>query len=266
MPTLRVTVKGNLGEISAQSFITAISNSLIILRDLDRRLSEQRGGSTRWVVTDLATGSASVELTSRQISGKEDFPRIIADRFTNGLKYMQESHATPAYFTIDNMEIVHKMLREFVKDGASGVIYSLNDGLVNAELTTNNEPDIAKLIGTSFKAIGSIEGKVELVSLRRRSKRFGITHIRTQRAIRCNLTNDLEEDVIRAMQMRRRVVVTGIISYNEKNEPISIQVGQPIRFLKTEDELPTIQQLAGSNKWITGDMTSEEYFRSISNG
>jgi hypothetical protein len=266
MPTLRIIVKGSLGEIAAHSFISTLEHSLAVLHDIDRRVSQLRLGSTHWVIAGLGTSSTYVELATRQLRGKEDYPKRVAEYFTDGIRYLKQEGRTPPYFSADNIAVLQQILRDFSKNGAHGVGYSLDDGRLTAELSTENEPDIAKLIGVAYKAIGSIEGKIEVVSLRRRSKRFSITQSRTQRAIRCNLTVELEDDVIRAMHERRRVIVTGVISYNEKGEPVAVQVKQPIRFLKAERELPSIEDLRGSDKNLTGAMTSEEYFRSLGNG
>lgn len=266
MPTIRITVKGILGEISAESFLTVISKSLDILKDLDHRISEHIHLSTRWVISGLGPGSTYVELKSKQVKGREDYPQKIADSFASGMRMIQMEGKTPPLFSSDNVEDLLAIVRGCARNGARGVEYSLVGEEATADFTTEDEPKIAKIIGVAYKAIGSIEGKVEAVSVRRRSKHFSITHIRTQKAIRCNLTNDLEEDVIKALHDRRRVLVTGIISYNEKGEPVNIHVRQPIRFLKKEEELPTIRELAGSDKEITGGMTSEEYLRNLNDG
>ncbi len=112
-------------------------------------------------------------------------------------------------------------------------------------------------------SLGSIEGRVELVSVHKGTRHFNIYHSITQRAIRCNLPKDYESDVFRAAEGRRRVIATGQISYNLKGEPISVYIKKPLRFLKEEDSLPDVKSMVGLDHNITGDLDTEDYIRSI---
>ena len=133
-------------------------------------------------------------------------------------------------------------------------------------LTTESEHQIQQIVGVHHKGIGSIEGRIEIVSIRQGGRRFNLYHAISQRAIRCNLPEEIEADVFKAAEKRRRVVASGIISYNVKGEPLSLLVRRPIRFLKYEDELPTVENMLGVSEDITGDFSTEDYIRSIRDG
>jgi len=122
------------------------------------------------------------------------------------------------------------------------------------------------LVGTHYKSLGSIEGRIELVSVHKGSKRFTLYHIRTGKAIKCNLPPEVEADVWSAAEQRRRVGVSGLISYNIIGEPLSVLVKGPLRFFKTEEELPTSEKLAGIAPDITGDLSTEDFVRSLRDG
>jgi hypothetical protein len=262
MGTMRLTIKGSLGQISAVSFAFIIDHSLRVLRDLDRRTSEERLGTIKWVVAGLGEGSLYVDLATRTTRGDVDHAPAVIHRFTTGLDWIQREGATPPYFSHDNVVAIRDIVRQFARDGVAGVDYRTSDGSP-VELSRRSEPELEKLVGVRYRALGSIEGRVELVSVRRGARRFNITHHRTLRAIRCNLPEELEESIFEAIKERRRVVATGQIAYNAKNEPIRLEVKERLRFLGRAEELPTVDDLAGSDREITGPMSTEDFVRSL---
>ena len=266
MATLQVSVKGEMGLLSATSFIVILQRSLQILQDLDRRMSEEWRGTVDWVINHVREGSIDVELASRPRRGvQEDYGLRAVEGFTRGLRTIHTIGETPAYFSQDNLVAVLDMVRQFGRDGVSGVAYIPGDDLL-VELTREAEPELQKLVGIRYRALGAIEGRIELISVRRGSRRFNLTHARTLRTIRCNLPDSIEESAIEAMRDRRRVVASGVVGYNGKDEAIRLDVRQPLRFLGRAEELPKGRDLAGSDPDITGSMSTEDFVRSIRDG
>jgi hypothetical protein len=62
--------------------------------------------------------------------------------------------------------------------------------------------------------------------------------------------------------MGRRVNVAGVIYRNGRGEPMRVDV-RGIRTLGRDDELPTIDQIGGSDPDFTGDLSTDEYIWSI---
>ena len=272
MATLRVRIDGRLGAISADSFATVIQRSLEILHDLDRRLTEERGGTLKWVIQDIGGSSAWVDLGARVIRGPQDTSVSVHRSFTSGLNQISSAQGSPPYFSLRNVAAVRKIVREIASDGVSGVFYepppeevpeTPTVSAISARLTSATELELQRLTGVHYRALGSIEGRVELVSVRKRSRRFNITHERTLRPIRCNLPEALEDSAFDAIRQRRRVVATGLISYNARHEPISLFTDKPLRFLGKEEELPSAVDLAASDLEITGSLATEDFVRSL---
>jgi hypothetical protein len=105
-----------------------------------------------------------------------------------------------------------------------------------------------------------VEGRLELVSIHVGARRFNVYHAITQKAIRCNLPTEIEDDVVR--NLGRRVIVSGTVSYNERGEPISVDVHH-FRPLKEENDLPSVADMLGMAPDITGNLTTEEYIRQL---
>jgi hypothetical protein len=58
------------------------------------------------------------------------------------------------------------------------------------------------------------------------------------------------------------VNVAGVVQYNLRGEPARVKVEQ-IRVLRKREELPTPGPLTGVDPSFTGDLSTEEYLRTI---
>jgi len=262
---MRLTVEGKLGLISLNSFVIVLNNSLFVLHDLDRRISEQHFGTIRWVITHVtethSVESVELEVEPKIIQGQQDYRRQVLVGFTDGVDQIRKEGTTPRYFDYDDIKYVRDIVRQFGRDGLEGVYYSIDEYDKKAGLTTDVGENIEKIIGVHYHTLGSIEGRIELISVRKGSSHFNIYHDITQRAIRCSLPKEYEPDIFRAAEGRSRVIATGRISYNVKGEPIRVHIMKPLRFLKEEEALPSIQDILGSAPDITGDLCTEEFIR-----
>lgn len=267
MATLRVVIKGELGQISARSLASVLQHSLYVLRSLDHRISERPKGTLHWVVENIGHGSSiDVLLGTRVVHGDRDFSSDVHGRFAGGIQIIRREEGTPPYFSTDDVIAVREIVRGFGQDGVTGVAYEPEAAKEPAELTHEIEPELIRLTGVAYHALGAIEGRVEVVSVRRKWRHFTITDERTRRAIKCNLPYALEDAVFEAIKERRRVVARGLIAYNLRNEPMRLEVRGSLRFLGKPEELPTIAELAGSDPNLTGDMDTEDFIRSLRDG
>ena len=263
---LRIRVQGNLGEIPADTFVSAINNTLRVLRDLDRRSSSDRRGTLQWVISGLSGGSTVVELDTVVMRGDEDFSELVHRKYVSGIERIARERATPEWFTADDMATIRQLARSLIRQGASGLDFTDTDSNQAAEITRKETRILQELVGTHHKAFGSIEGRIELVSIHRSRRRFNLYHAITNKSIRCNLPEQLEDVVFQAAQDRSRVIVSGLISYNAKGETISVAVNKPIRCLRLEHELPSPEKMLGIAPDITVDLSTEDYVRSLRDG
>jgi len=264
MAKMKLVVDGKLGLISVKSFVIILNNSIRLLQNLDRRISEERFGTINWVITHVAERySIDVEVESKTIRGLSDFGERVLIRFVDGVDQIRKEGTTPRYFDYDDVMHVRDIVKQFGRDGVEGVRYSMDEYNRRTELTTSTQENVEKIIGVHYHALGSIEGKIELISIHKGARHFNIYHNITQRAIRCSLPKEYEADIFKAAESRKRVIATGQISYNVKGEPIRVHILKSLRFLKDEEALPSIEDILGSAPDITGDMCTEDYIRSL---
>lgn len=263
MAKLVLTVKGLLGKISLESFLIVIDSSLDILKDLDSAISKQPQGSLDWVIEDIyPTGSIGIEIMSKVRDPKIDYAKEVAESYYNGIEIIHTKGITPPYFSDNCLKLLGKMAKGLRKNGAEAVevcdpIKEKTTQFDSGIITTTNQ-----LIGYSYKSFGSVEGTLEMISIHKPA-RFNVYHSVSLHAVRCNLK---EEDIEKVKEaLGRRVVVSGLVSYNTKHEPKRVEV-EELEIIPREDELPTIDDFIGSDPDYTGEMTTEEYIRSIRSG
>jgi hypothetical protein len=262
MAKLILNVKGMLGTISLQSFLTVIDSSFGILKELDSVISRQRYGSLDWIIDRVSTDSIGIEIESRARDPKMDCGIKVAEVYYDGIEIIRREGITPPYFSDNCLRLVGRMAKVLRGDGAKalevldpirGKSTEFNEGIVG---TTS------ELVGYGYKSFGSVEGTLEMISIHR-PPRFNVYHSVSLHAVRCNLR---EEDVERVRDaLGRRVIISGVVSYNRKDEPKSVMV-EELEILPKEEELPTIEQFVGSDPNYIGDMTTEEYIREIRSG
>ena len=263
MARLRLTVHGDVRSISVDSFVSTIRHSLGILEELDRALSHQRRGTLQWVVSSLGIGSTFVEVESRVFHGEEDFSDRVASQFTGGIRQIIAERVTPPYFSIDSMRHVRDMIRLIGRDGVQSVTIRGASSEDAVELTREAEEIVQSLVGVHHKSLGAVEGRLELISLHKRDRRFNIYHDVTNLAVRCNLPKDIERTVVK--NLSRRVIVRGVVFYNVQGRPLSIKV-ESLRTLHGEKDLPSIVDILGIAPDMTSDLTTEQHVRKLRDG
>jgi len=262
MAKLVLTVKGMPGTISLDSFLTVINNSFGMLKDLDSAISLQPKGSLDWIIADIHIGSLSVEIQSKPRDPARDYGTKVTERYLDGIDIIHEEGITPPYFSDHSLRLLQKVARALHRNGADALEVVDPDRGKSTEFDARIETTTNQLMGSQYKSIGSVEGTLEMISIHR-EPRFNIYHAISLRAVKCSLPENLRERV--ASTLGRRVVASGLISYNAKDEPISVKL-EELMVIPTEDELPSIEDFIGSAPDFTGDMTTGEYIWSIRSG
>ena len=147
------------------------------------------------------------------------------------------------------------------KNGATGIVVSSPTTPTHiATLSPKAAVHIDELLPTKYSALGSVEGRMEMISLHATPK-FVVYHAITQRAVACKFDREQLDKIKDILGVR--VNVYGTVSYNAKGEPLRVEDIIDIRLLKEEHELPTIRELHGIDPDFTGGLDSVEYLREM---
>ncbi|MFL5781020.1 MAG: hypothetical protein ACJ760_06900 [Thermoleophilaceae bacterium] len=129
----------------------------------------------------------------------------------------------------------------------------------SAEVSANTAEHVKRLLVPKSTAIGSIIGRLEVLSLHK-GYRFTVFDDVTKRGVRCAFRPERLEEIKAALPARVRVA--GIIHRNAKGQPLRVEKAQ-LTLLQTEGDLPTIEELVGIDPDFTGDETTDEYVRRL---
>lgn len=259
MAKLVFTVKGKLGTISLDSFLSVIDNSFGVLKDLDSAISLEPKGSLDWVITGLSVGSLALEVNSKARDPMKDYGERVVEGYLNGITAIHTEEITPPYFSDNCLRLLQKAAKALKRNGADALEVADPVSGNSAEFGIGIEKTASQLRGASYKSQGSVEGTLEMISIHK-PPRFNIYHAISLRAVRCSLPDELRETVVEALG--RRVVASGLVSYNYKDELTSVKL-EELKVIPMEDELPSIDEFIGSDPDFTGDMSTGEYIRSI---
>jgi hypothetical protein len=260
---LRLTVEGKLGEISFETFVAVVRNSLDILTNLDSAVSIQPRGSLDWFITEMSSGSLMVSIEARSKLPDVDYSPKVIQAFVSGLAHIQEERTTPPYFSDYDLRKAHNIARSLRKDGTNVVRVTDVEQRNTATIESGISENLSQLVNVRYQEVGSIEGRLEMISIHG-SPRFAAWHSVTQHSIRCRFhAGELLQKIKEALG--RRVVVYGTVHFNYQHEPIRVDV-EDLDILPREEELPLPKDLRGIAPDFTGDLTTQEYLRSLRSG
>lgn len=259
MAKLRFQVKGEIGNITLRGFLFAVESAFGMLVDYDIAISGESRGSLDWVITNVSTGSLWIETESRsRIEGRNVGPEV-ASMFVKGWSQIERAGITPPYLSERGMKKAKQLVRLIGREGTTGFL--VTDLLDTVEITPQASAHIDQLLNVRQRSIGAVEGRLETISIHGRP-RFIIYHSRTRKAVTCVVPADQLAKMIKTDMLGHRVSASGVVNSNIKGEPMRVDA-ESIRVLRREDELPSTESLGGSDPYFTGDMSTEEYIRSI---
>ena len=262
MATLRFQVQGELGSITLSGFLGQIQDHLQILKEYDLAISHENRASLEWLITDVSTGSLIVETKSRSTLPDKDFGSDVTTAYFAGWERIENEGSSPPYLTERGMGAARRIAQRIGREGMKGVVISGPDHRVT--ISERASENIRVLLPEQDESLGSAECTLETISVHR-GRRFVVYHSRTKKAIRCDIPSksDLLDQATAALG--NRVVVGGRLHTNARGEPVRISV-EELRTLREESRLPSISSLGGRYPDITGDLTTENYIRSLREG
>lgn len=268
MAVLRIDIQGNPKAIPYRSFLSIANNSLGILDDLDVAFSRRRWGAVQWFMNDLSSnGKLRLEIYSQRIELKRkklpDVAERVTQSFVTGFRALEQEGRSPAYLTEFGMHRAESLTGVIGHDGTQAVIASDVSTQQEVEITKQSAANIKRLLPEAHKSYGSIEGKLEAINIHR-GEYFIVYEAISGKGVTCRfpklgLTPKAKD------HLGERVQVSGLLSRNEKGEPVRITIDKPERFkiFGSDLQILSLKNLGGSDPNFTGDMSTEDFIRSI---
>lgn len=254
MTTLTLDIAGPKGKVPAASLVTILDASLKSLEDL--RASMTPSEEVTWYVTDLRVDSAVAVLTADSLS---EAPQRVGIQFVRGLAELEHGAGLPAFFPDRALNRVGRMGQPLgVADVGRLRVAIGTDGQQEAvDVTRAISDNIKQLRWPKSRAVGSITGALDTISLRRKKPRFQVLDPVSRRPVVC----DFGADQISAVKdaLGRRVTVAGTIVRNSSGQPLRVE--EP-----TFQVLPpsrALSDLVGIDPSFTGGRSLDDYLRLV---
>jgi hypothetical protein len=276
MSRLRFEIQPEDGRVSLPTYYTATLKFTQILRELDSAISGKGGGMVNWYVADLSkNGTLTLEVESQlkePPKGKQkrqirDTSSAVATSFIAGFENIEVHGISPPFLSEYGLEKLQDMMLLLLhKNGAKGFITTYVDDRRSVAVTQKSAKTLRDLLPTKRTEEASVEGTLETISVHG-GKKVIIYESLTHKGVTCNFPKSAGIAEI-TFPLGRKVVVSGLVSLNVKNEPIKVQVHDvsDVRVLGSGKTLPTTEQLTGSDPDFTGGLSTDEYLERIRRG
>jgi len=257
MVRLLVAIKGDIGVISLKTLVTTLENELRVLADLDRALSREAQGSLDWVVSGVAEGSIEIEVESRPRIEDKDVGREVVVQLVRTLEDLETGRGTPPFLSERGIKATRGMIGVIGRDGAVGLAVS-TPGLQTVDVTPSAIIHGRQLTKVRDKAIGSVEGRLEAISIHG-SYKLTVYQSINNRAVTCRLDRDRWPEDVGSL-LGARVNISGLVYYNAFGDPFRVDV-EEVRRLRSRSDLPRVSDLTGMDPDFTGGLSTEQYIK-----
>jgi hypothetical protein len=229
---MKIIKKGSLtlaleGEaIPLEKFKQAVTSFLELVESVSSE-AVGAGEKIKWNVS-VKSGSAIVKATPERTENTTDAIRAVFDAIPNGIGALSRGITTmPRLFNANAIRSVKRLATVHELGGNGLTAVKISGNRINKTVTHKVAMTVNQIIGTSYEAYGSIEGKLQALWDRDGFK-FTVFDALLDRRIECYVNDDLIEPAIGGF--RKRVRVSGLIQYNKNGLPISVSANEIYQF------------------------------------
>lgn len=253
---LRFTLDVRRGELEFDRFSDAISAQLAGAREVEEALAALHGSRVKlqWLINDLSVnGYLAVELEPRvkKLPKKlpHDFAGQVTKHYVDQIRYVTAEHGVPPFLSMPTVERLDKAVADLDQHGVH-TLQAVDTGSgEEVSFDENTREALRELVIPAWQAVGTVTGRIETVG--RRPKPYANVYDDvTGRAIRCEFSESMQEQVLAAFN--QRVVAQGMVSYDSQNRITRLNLLE-LEVLPRDDELPAARDMHGRYPDMRGD-------------
>ena len=258
--TLTIRVEGREGHdagVPLASFLQTMRESLGMLADLDRQLSNGRSTLDWRIVQASYTNPLMIVLEGRARAADRR-PYAVVDELIRGLTDLEQGR-DPAWFTDHSLENARSIARTVSRNGISSFVFEVPD-LPAVSPTGATAKNVTKILKRRiYHEISTLEGWLQIIDVHNKDNQvFGIFDPLTNEKILCHFDKSMRDNVVQALG--NRVSVEGKVKFNRFGGPLSIEVDS-FEVMPGMEELPQFSD--GEQIDITGGIPSEDFVRRL---
>ena len=208
--------------VSVESFIAVAEKLTDLLRELE--MSVTGGHRLKWHIADLRTGSAHLAIAPvTQSSERADGASLLIDAALEGMAIVESSPQRPPHFTDQALRHAKELTK--AANGAANRLSIFGGGAEPRQVAVSKRlvAHVDELIGTKSVALGSLEGRLEALTVHG-SIAFSIYDSISNRRISCGCSREMLNAAIKHFD--KRVSVSGEIRFNARGEATSMRVDE----------------------------------------
>ncbi|GAB6876784.1 hypothetical protein [Thermaerobacter litoralis] len=246
------------GHAEMASFARVIERFSQLLHEIENTLDPRRRKHIPWIISEISQGSYVV---TAEASEDTDLGREVIRSAVRGLRQLQQlsEFELPATYSGRALVLIKEIAREAVRQNGQITVHA--NGM-HAVISRSTLDAIRRMMAPPpFKDYGSVEGSLEMVSIRQ-AFRCNIYRDFDGRRVECHFKEDLLPIVKEALAPGQRVIVAGNVAYDEDGEVKSI-IADSIEILPKAEELPDPIYFLGLVPDFTDGMPSEDFVRRL---
>ncbi len=255
--TILLKLSGYEANIPARAFVTAINSFLKLLQDLDAAISNDKRGTIEWEIAALSKQSpAQIGYVGKSHLADRSNVKQVGYDCVRGLQMLARSADRIPTYSDSAIYRTHTLARLTRRDLSLINVEADDD---EATVTQSVEENINTLTKETAQEEGSIVGRLESINVHRGNE-FRVWDDNTKKPVTCRFPNDLFDKAREAL--KQRVMIVGMTKINKLGNIISVSVTD-IEKYPSDSELPTIEDMSGSIKDLTGDLSLHDYMKTI---
>jgi hypothetical protein len=247
------------GDVRLSDFIDQLSAIKDVLRETGHAIYGREAPEMEFKIVGLKRSSPAT-VTIKPIVPRGEKSRIakICNGFVSGLSTIKIKKKAPAHADLATLESYRNLATPLQKHIQRVEISRDTDKVVSIDRSFRET--VTDIIGPDLESTGSVSGFLEKVNLHN-GNRFDIYPKVGPRRVQCSFSEDQMEKVREGL--KRHVTVSGKLRYKSWDKfPYAVNV-KLIDVHEQDRDLPSIFDLQGLAAGITGDVSSEEFVRTI---
>jgi hypothetical protein len=258
-------------DVDAEAFLDVFKNTLEVLKEINKEVSEHGETSLQWRIVDAGMNSpifATITGVSTGRSNTAYCPRVI-ESFVRGVAHLKNRNTCPPDFNENALTKTAALFRSASR-GVTGIEYRSSDLIAHATKSVSENANHARRVleherikrSGKYVEFGTIEGELKQLTGLANEDKIIIEDELTGHKVSCYFKNASLDSVVRRA-WKSRVSVTGEITVDRLSgeyERVDVEENG-IRILRNRSDLPQIDDIAGID--ITGGVESSEYVRGL---
>lgn len=264
MHALELRIRSDAERVELARLTATLNQVRLALREIDH-VYIFRGSRPKWVVDGIRDQDhlLVIRLTASGARRRDPHTLLVpAEALVSGVETLQQVAEVPQYYTEATVERLVRIGEP--GQGVKEVSLATVNGRVGDFVSVSDpvRQNAREAVRPAEVSLGSVVGWLDTMSARRAEKGVlvvGLYDMLTRRAVSGYLSPRMESEV--QQLWRRRVLAHGLITRNQRGQPIRIKIERFERMPEDDTQRASVSDLLGAAPGWTGGLSVDEFVR-----